>query len=71
MTRGIDTTSSTWAALKKRALERLETYRAEIDSEDTDERRTQNLRGRIAELTDLLALSESKPVVKTGGRVQA
>jgi len=64
----VDTTSTTWSVIRKHAQDRLTAYRAELDSEATHERRTQALRGRVAELTDLLALSEARPLIPAGGR---
>lgn len=47
-----------WLEVKEWAEKRLAMYRIKNDSGDTSELETARLRGRIAELKDLLAMGE-------------
>lgn len=56
----IDLLSPTWRAIRERAELRLDELRRKNDAE-LDEMQTAKLRGRIAELKELLALDRPAP----------
>lgn len=56
-----DRNSATWAKLKKHMEARLVLLRARNDG-DHDERKTNRLRGGIAELNYLMSLGDEKPL---------
>ncbi len=58
----IDRTTETWRALVERTEERLADCRAKNDGA-LDAEKTAHLRGRIAELKDLLALDNPIPAL--------
>lgn len=60
----IEPQSNTWKAVEEYATEKLESYRKQNDSTDLDEVKTAVIRGRIAALKELLALSQA-PATKT------
>ena len=55
----IDPHSDTWKAIKARADERLNTLRLQNDAFGLDPNGTAVIRGRIAELKELLALEKA------------
>ncbi|WP_042700716.1 hypothetical protein [Azospirillum sp. B506] len=59
----IDRHSATWAAITAWAEQERAAIRAEIDSPTTPHDRTQVLRGRLIAITELLALTEERPVI--------
>lgn len=58
-----ETHTPTWPAVKKWALERIEEHRASLEAPVETETEPNILRGRLAELRALLALTEEKPEV--------
>ena len=58
----IDTRSETWRAIEKWANERLDVARRKNDGA-LDAEKTAHLRGRIAELKDLLTLASPAPAI--------
>ena len=56
----------TWRVVNKWAGEQIELHRDALEASSLPEKETENLRGRIAELRALLALTDSKPEVPEG-----
>jgi len=61
----IDFRSETWRALESMATNKLESLRKKNDGQ-LDELATAHLRGRIAELKDLLTLAKPAPAQEAG-----
>lgn len=62
----IEPASNTWVALKAHIEARLKEIEPELASEETVDRRTQSLRGRIGELKAILNLVEPQPEIPAG-----
>lgn len=60
-----DKNSALWRRLKKHMQAERDSHRRKNDSISLDERQTANLRGRIAQLNELLALDEEAPGIDT------
>ena len=56
-----DLSSEVWLKIEKHLNTRLEQRRRDNDSDSLDEIKTARLRGRIAEIKDLLAFGKPKP----------
>ena len=61
----IDFRSDTWRALEEMATTKLDGLRRKNDGQ-LDELKTAHLRGRIAELKDLLTLAQPAPAQEAG-----
>ena len=61
----IDYRSETWKALEERASNKLDSLRRKNDGQ-LDDLATAHLRGRIAELKDLLTLAKPAPAQEAG-----
>lgn len=63
-----DPLSSTWGHVKFDLTARLATYRAELEAEDIDERRSDVVRGHIAEIKSLLNMDNPEPDLPPAGK---
>ncbi len=60
----VDHTSPTWQAIHKHAQAQLTKHRAELEKPGLEERKADEIRGRIAELKELLGLiNPERPIV--------
>jgi len=66
---GLDPNSPTWQFVKAHLRERLNELREQNDSGRKTERDTQFIRGRIAEVKDMLELDRPKPQQRVSDEV--
>ncbi len=71
--RKIDFQADAWTRLKEWAGARREELRSELESDTADERISYKLRGRLAQLNELLGLEKQAPaqVQRTGDTLSA
>ena len=63
MKKGLEPYSSTWSVLKRWAAEEIDLHHVKLEDPSQTEAQTNNTRGRISQLRDLLALAEPDPVI--------